>query len=110
MLVLMRSMLAAVPMIVRRFAAMQRIVGVIGAVHMLVRMSVLMGVRVAVGMRMHHIAMFVLMGMDVGMRMFVLMLVRMAVGLAMGMIVIAAVHVISACNRCPGCYIIARFT
>ncbi len=93
MLVLMRSMLAAVPMIVRAFRAMQAIVGVIGAVIVLVRMSVLMGVGVAVGMRMHHLPMCVLMSVDMGMRMVVLMLVRMAVGLGVRVIVIA--HLIS---------------
>ncbi len=109
MLMLMHSMPAAVLVIVRAFAAMKGIVGMIRAVRMLVRMSVLMGVGVAVGMRMDDVTMPVFMGMDVVMGMFVLVLVGMAVGLAMRMIVIAAVHAISPCKRSPRCYTIGAF-
>lgn len=105
MLMLMHSMPAAVLVIVRAFAAMKGIVGMIRAV----RMLVLMGVGVAVGMRMDDVTMPVFMGMDVGMRMFVLVLVGMAVGLAMRMIVIAAVHAISPCKRSRRCYTIGTF-
>ena len=88
---LVLSVLIAVLMLVRTFCAVQRITGMIFAIHVLVKMSMLVGVGVGVRMRMDDLAMPVFMSVDMRMGMFVLMLQRMAVRAT----VIAVVHVIS---------------
>jgi hypothetical protein len=89
---LVLSVVSAVLMLVRTFCAVQRIMGMI-AIHVLVKMSMLVGV--GVRMRMDDLAMPVFMSVDMRMGMFVLMLVGMAVGSAVRVTVIAVVHVMS---------------
>lgn len=95
MLMFVLPMLTAVLVLVRCLGAMQGIMNMIPAVHMLVQMSMAVRVGVAVRMRMDDIAMPVFMGIDVRMGVLVPMLVRMALRFAVRVTLLAVVHVIS---------------
>ncbi len=95
MLMAVLPVFTAVLVAVGRRGIVQGVVGMLRAVHMLVRMGMLVRVGVAVRMRVHDVAVPVLMGMNMGVRVFVTMLVRMAVRFAVRVTVIGAVHVMS---------------
>ena len=98
MLMLVNAVLAAMLMAMRAFLPVQRLVGMIGTVHMLMRMRMLMGVGVVVRVRMYHVAMLVLMGMDMGVSVLVHVLMRVAVRLLVVVAVAAVLHVLSPWN------------
>ena len=83
-----------VAMLVIDIGVVQLVMNMRRLVHVLMHVSVLMVMRVAVGMLVHHVAMTMRMTMGVRMRVGVAMLMRMAVRLvvAMAMLVFAIRH------------------
>lgn len=78
--------------VVRGAVRMQLGMGVIARVHMLVGVNVVVGMHVRVRMRMHDIAVPVLVSVGMGVSMAVPMLMRMAMGRIVAMAVLGVRH------------------